>query len=251
MIKVLLCGCNGKMGQVVADIINDIPDMEVAGGIDSKTNTTYEFPVFTSFNDCDLNIDVIIDFSHHSITDDLIDYSIKTTTPAVICTTGLDESQTKKIEDASKKIPLFRSGNMSLGVNLIMDLAKKAAEVLQEAFDIEIIEKHHKRKLDAPSGTAYMIADSINEGLIEKKEYSFGRHGRSAKRQDKEIGIHAIRGGTIVGEHSVIYAGMDELIEIKHTALSRNIFAMGAVKAAKFLFAKENGLYNMSDIINK
>ncbi len=250
MIKVLLCGCNGKMGQVVADIISINPDMEVTAGIDPMENKTCDFPIFSTFNECNVKTDVIIDFSHHSITSDLIDYSLSSNTPAVICTTGLDEDQVDKIEEASKKIPLFRSGNMSLGVNLIMDLAKKAAEVLQETFDIEIIEKHHNRKLDAPSGTAYMIADSINEGLHAKNDYNFGRHGRSAKRKDKEIGIHAIRGGTIVGEHAVIYAGMDELIEIKHTALSRNVFASGAIKAAKFLINKENGLYNMSDIIN-
>lgn len=248
MIKVLLSGCNGKMGQVVANLINNENDMEVVAGIDLSEGNN-DFPVFKSFNDCNIKSDVIIDFSHHSVTTDLINYCIKTKTPAVICTTGLDDSIVQKIKDSSNEIALFRSGNMSLGINLIMDLAQKAAKVLAESFDIEIIEKHHNRKLDAPSGTAYMIADAINEELNNTKNYNFGRYGKSAKRDKSEIGIHAIRGGTIVGEHTVIYAGPDEIIEIKHTAMSRKIFASGAIKAARFIVKKENGLYNMSDIL--
>jgi 4-hydroxy-tetrahydrodipicolinate reductase len=248
LIKVLLSGCNGKMGKVVEDLVNDMEDMEIVAGVDlSKGDKKY--PVYKSFQDCKTEADVIIDFSHYSMTSKLIDYSVKTKTPAVICTTGLDESLIDKIKEASKQVALFRSGNMSLGINLIMDLAKKSAKVLAESFDIEIIEKHHNRKLDAPSGTAYMIADSINEELDNAKEYNFGRYGRTAKREKSEIGIHAVRGGTIVGEHAVIYAGPDEIIEIKHTAMSRTVFASGAVRAAKFLVSKQNGLYNMDHIL--
>ncbi|RKD27316.1 dihydrodipicolinate reductase [Caminicella sporogenes DSM 14501] len=248
MLKVLLSGCNGKMGKVVTELIESENNIEIVAGIDiSKKHN--KFPVFKDFKDCTIKADVIIDFSHHSMMPALIDYSVKTKTPAVICTTGLDEEIIQKIKDASNKVALFKSGNMSLGVNLITKLAQEAAKVLSESFDIEIIEKHHNRKLDAPSGTAYMIADAINETLNNSKEYNFGRYGKSAKRNKNEIGIHAVRGGTIVGEHTVIYAGPDEIIEIKHTAMSRKIFAAGAIKAAKFLANKTSGLYNMSDIL--
>ncbi|MCT4565888.1 MAG: 4-hydroxy-tetrahydrodipicolinate reductase [Maledivibacter sp.] len=249
MIKVLLCGSNGKMGQVLTALIGEDSNMNVVAGIDKNVSDIYDYPVFSHFSDCNVKADVIIDFSHHSMVSDLIDYCVRTKTPAVICTTGLDETIVKKIDDASKAVSLFRSGNMSLGVNLIMDLARKAAKVLKDDFDIEIIEKHHNRKVDAPSGTAYMIAKTINDELEDSKEFSYGRYGRSTKRQKSEIGIHAIRGGTIVGEHTVIYAGSDEIIEIKHSAMSRKVFAAGAVKAAKFLITKENGLYNMDDIL--
>lgn len=249
MIKVLLCGSNGKMGQVLTTLIDEDNNMNVVAGIDKNVSDIYDYPVFSHFSDCNVKADVIIDFSHHSMVSDLIDYCVRTKTPAVICTTGLDETIVKKIDDASKAVSLFRSGNMSLGVNLIMDLARKAAKVLKDDFDIEIIEKHHNRKVDAPSGTAYMIAKTINDELEDSKEFSYGRYGRSTKRQKSEIGIHAIRGGTIVGEHTVIYAGSDEIIEIKHSAMSRKVFAAGAVKAAKFLITKENGLYNMDDIL--
>jgi 4-hydroxy-tetrahydrodipicolinate reductase len=249
LIKVLLCGSNGKMGQVLTALIGEDSNMNVVAGIDKNVSDIYDYPVFSHFSDCNVKADVIIDFSHHSMVSDLIDYCVRTKTPAVICTTGLDETIVKKIDDASKAVSLFRSGNMSLGVNLIMDLARKAAKVLKDDFDIEIIEKHHNRKVDAPSGTAYMIAKTINDELEDSKEFSYGRYGRSTKRQKSEIGIHAIRGGTIVGEHTVIYAGSDEIIEIKHSAMSRKVFAAGAVKAAKFLITKENGLYNMDDIL--
>jgi len=249
LIKVLLCGSNGKMGHVLTSLIAEDTEMDVVAGIDNSEESPFHYPVFTDFNKCSIKADVIIDFSHHSMTSNLIDYCIKTNTPAVICTTGLDEALVEKINNASSKVPLFRSGNMSLGVNLIMDLARKAAKILQDNFDIEIIEKHHNRKVDAPSGTAYMIAEAINDELDGVKDYNYGRYGRSAKRQNSEIGIHAVRGGTMVGEHTVIYAGPDEIIEIKHTAMSRKIFAAGAIKAAKFLLNKENGLYNMDDIL--
>jgi len=250
LIKVLLSGCNGKMGHFIANYVSISNEMEIVAGIDSTEASEYNFPIFTSFKECNVKAEVIIDFSHHSLTNDLINYALKTNTPAVICTTGLDESQEEKILEASKKIAIFRSGNMSLGINLVINLAKKATEVLQNTFDIEIIEKHHNRKVDAPSGTAYMIAEEINETLNNKMNYNFGRYGRSAKRTGEEIGIHAIRGGTIVGEHSVIFAGMDEIIEIKHTALSRNVFAMGAIKAAKYIAQRKSGLFDMNDLLN-
>lgn len=174
----------------------------------------------------------------------------KNNTPIVIATTGLNIEDDKKIEDASKNIPIFKSANMSIGVNLLIDLVKKAALALQDNFDIEIIEKHHNKKVDAPSGTALMIADAINEELDNSMEYKYGREGKSAKREGNEIGIHAIRGGTIPGEHTVIFAGLDEIVEVKHTALSKNIFASGAVKAAKFIVNKENGLYKMENLMN-
>ncbi|SKC43366.1 4-hydroxy-tetrahydrodipicolinate reductase [Maledivibacter halophilus] len=249
MIKVLLCGCNGSMGKVVTDLVNEESQMNIVAGIDKNKNNQYNYPIFSSFDECNIESDVIIDFSHHSMTSDLIDYCVKSKTPAVICTTGLEDTVIEKINSASKEVSLFRSGNMSLGVNLIMDLAKKAAKILKDNFDIEIIEKHHNKKVDAPSGTAYMIADSINEELSNSKDFTFGRHGRSSKRQKSEIGIHAVRGGTIVGEHSVIYAGPDEIIEIKHSAMSKKVFASGAISAAKFLITKEKGLYNMDDIL--
>ncbi len=248
MIKVLLSGCNGKMGKVVENLIANESNMEIVAGIDANPSEN-KYPVFKNFDNCNIKADIIIDFSHHSITSHLIDYCVKTNTPAVICTTGLDDSLMEKIKEASNSVALFKSGNMSLGVNLIIDLAKKASKVLNDSFDIEIIEKHHNRKVDAPSGTAYMIANGINKELNGSKEYVFGRHGKAAKRQENEIGIHAIRGGTIVGEHSIIFAGNDEIIEIKHSAMSRDIFAVGAIKAAKFLITQEKGLYNMDDIL--
>lgn len=249
LIKVILCGSNGKMGHVLTDLISENPEMKVVAGIDYSEACPYNYPVFSDFNKCNVEADIIIDFSHHSVVPALLDYCVKTNIPAVICTTGLDAAIIEEINIASKKVPLFRSGNMSLGINLIMDLAKKATKILADNFDIEIIEKHHNRKVDAPSGTAYMIANAINDELSGSKEYNYGRHGRTAKRQNSEIGIHAVRGGTIVGEHTVIYAGPDEIIEIKHSAMSRKVFASGAITAAKFLISKENGLYNMDDIL--
>jgi 4-hydroxy-tetrahydrodipicolinate reductase len=237
------------MGRVLTEIIDEESNLSIVAGIDKNKTQQYSYPVFSSFSACNIKADVVIDFSHHSMTSNLVDYCIKTKTPAIICTTGLDDATIEKIKDASKEVPIFRSGNMSLGINLIIDLAKKATRLLNDSFDIEIIEKHHNKKVDSPSGTAYMIAQSINEELENRKTFTYGRYGRSTKRQEQEIGIHAIRGGTIVGEHTVIYAGTDEIIEIKHTAMSKKIFASGAIKAAKFLITKKSGLYNMDDLL--
>lgn len=248
-IKVLVSGCNGVMGKHVVEVVNAHEDMIIVGGIDVNTDTDYKFPVFESFEACPLEIDVIIDFSHFSVIDSLLDYSKATKTPAVICTTGLDSTLVERISNLSKTVPLFRSGNMSLGVNLLIDLVKKAVNVLGTTFDIEIIEKHHNRKVDSPSGTALMIADGINSELNNEMSYKHGREGNQSKREPNEIGIHAVRGGTIVGDHSVIFAGLDEIIEVNHTALSRKVFANGAVQAALFIAKKESGLYEMNDIL--
>jgi len=193
--------------------------------------------------------DVIIDFSHHSAIDALLDYSEATGTPAVICTTGLSEAQVARIQTLSATVPLLRSGNMSVGVNLLLDLVARAAQTLYAAYDIEIIEKHHNRKVDAPSGTALMLAQAAKEAVPEHREYTYGRQGTDCKRKPEEIGIHAIRGGTIVGEHSVIFAGNDEIIEISHTAISRGVFAGGAVRAAEFLVNQQPGLYSMKEVL--
>lgn len=251
MLKVILNGCNGAMGRAVTKVVSESLDVEIVAGIDKNTEmyqNSYE--VFNNIFDYKGKADVIIDFSHPSCLDDILSYGKKNNTPMVIATTGLSSEDYKKIESVAKNVPIFKTANMSLGVNLLIDLVKKAALALQENFDIEIIEKHHNKKVDAPSGTALMIADAINEELDNSMEYKYGREGKKAKREEKEIGIHAVRGGTIPGEHTVIFAGLDEILEVKHTALSKNVFASGAVKAAKFIVNKENSLYKMEDLMN-
>lgn len=249
MVNIIICGCSGKMGHTLISLIEERSDARVVAGVDAF-ESNYDFPVFKSFDDCNIDGDVIIDFSHFSVIPSLLEYSVATSTPAVICTTGIDEELANLIDEASKKVALFRSGNMSLGINVLIDLARKAAKILGDDFDIEIIEKHHKRKLDSPSGTAYMIAEEINDELDNTKEYVYGRYGRDAKRKDNEIGIHGVRGGSIVGEHSVLFAGTNEIIEINHSAMSRDVFASGAIKAALFIKDLEPGLYAMNDLIN-
>lgn len=249
IIKVIVYGCNGVMGNFVVEVVNEQPDMKVVAGVDVNSESDYKFPVFSSFEACNTEADVIIDFSHFSVVGSLLDYAETTKTPTVICTTGLDSSLINRINELSKNVALFRSGNMSLGINLITDLIKKAYSVLGNGFDIEIIEKHHNRKVDSPSGTALMLADAINEEANNEFTYQHGREGTNSKREKNEIGIHAVRGGTIVGDHSVIFAGLDEMIEINHTALSRKVFANGSVQAARFLAKKENGLYDMNDVL--
>jgi len=249
IVKVIVSGCNGIMGNYVVNVVAEQEDMEVVAGVDVNTESDYKFPVFSSFESCNIEADVIIDFSHFSVVGSLLDYAEITKTPTVICTTGLDNSLINRIDEMSKKVALFRSGNMSLGVNLLTDLIKKAYSVLGSSFDIEIIEKHHNRKVDAPSGTALMLADAINEEADNKFSYNHGREGTDVKRDKNEIGMHAVRGGTIVGDHSVIFAGLDEIIEINHTALSRKVFANGSVQAARFLASQENGLYDMNAVL--
>lgn len=250
MIKIMLCGCNGKMGNAISKLVEDQNGCEIVCGIDINTAKNFNYPVFDDCTKYQGKADVIIDFSHPSCTNSVLRYAVKTTTPAVIATTGLSKEQISDIEKCSKDVPLFFSANMSLGVNLIINLVSQASKLLQENFDIEIIEKHHNQKIDAPSGTALALADAISDSVDYETEYVYDRHSVRKKRDAKEIGIHAVRGGNIVGEHSVIFAGTDEVVEIKHQATSKEVFAVGAVKAAKFLHNKPNGLYSMSDLIS-
>lgn len=250
MTRILLSGCCGKMGHVVADIISSSPDCEIVGGIDLVLDASLPFPVFSAPGEVNVDADAIIDFSNPSCLIGLLTFAADRKIPAVIATTGLSAEQKNFMYEASKKTAVFFSANMSLGVNLIADLSKKAVSVLEDGFDIEILEAHHNRKLDAPSGTALFLADSINDACREKKEYVYDRHSVRKKRDKREVGIHSVRGGTIVGEHTVIFAGNDEIIEIKHTALSRGIFAEGAVAAAKFICGKQSGMYDMDDLIS-
>ncbi len=250
MINVLLSGCNGKMGQVITRLAENFNELRIAAGSDISNNLNNAYPVFTSLRDCDVDVDVIVDFSNPKAFGGLIDFAQERRIPLIVCTTGLSSEQVQVLKmEVSRNIPVFYSANMSLGVNLLIDLVKKAAKVLEGQFDIEIVEKHHNLKIDAPSGTALAIADAINETLDEKCEYTYDRHSRMKKRGKQEIGIHAVRGGTIVGDHSVIFAGNDEIIEINHTATSKEIFAVGALKAALFLASKQPGLYSMTDLI--
>lgn len=250
MVKVLLSGCGGAMGHMIAKLISEKENVLVAAGVDKYPPKDAGFPVFESYEACDIKCDAIIDFSHPSALTPLLKYAVDKNLPAVLSTTGLSDEQNKEIKTASEKIAIFKSANMSLGVNLVTGLLKQAATFLK-GFDIEIIEKHHNKKVDAPSGTALMLADSINEALGGKKEYNYGRHGTDSKRQKDEIGIHAIRGGTIVGEHQVHFIGPDEIIEIRHTALSKAVFAEGAIHAAEFLAGKPAGMYDMQDMLKK
>jgi len=250
MTKVIMHGCNGKMGQVITSLLEKYNDIEIVAGIDPYVNSNNPYPVFSKPEECTVSADVIIDFSNPIAIDNLINYAIDKKLPIVICTTGFNKEQIELIHNSSKLIPILFSANMSLGVNLLINLAQKAATILSPAnFDIEIIEKHHNQKIDAPSGTALAIADAINETLDNSLEYKYDRSTRRIKRDKKELGIHAVRGGTIVGDHSIIFAGKDEVIELNHSAQSKEIFAVGAINAAKFLSGKEPGLYNMSHLI--
>ena len=251
MTNIILCGCNGNMGKVISRLAIDRDDTTIVAGIDINTDKNFDYPVFSDPKDCNINADVIIDFSHPSVFDAITDYALSTNTPIVIATTGLGDDNLAKIKDISNKIPVFHSANMSLGINLLSELLKKATPILKDDFDIEIIEKHHNKKIDAPSGTALALADCISSVLDYDAEYKYDRHSQRAKRDKKEIGISSIRGGTIVGEHSVIFAGNDEVIEFKHTATSKDVFGIGSLKAAIYLENKEAGLYSMSDLVNE
>lgn len=248
MINIILSGANGKMGQAVAALSKKDPDLKIRAGFDINNIETDTFPVYTAPAEYTGEADCIIDFSHPSAFDGIISYALARKLPVVFATTGLNPEQIAKINEASKTIPVFYSANMSVGVNLIIDLVTRAENVLKDSFDVEIVEKHHHRKVDAPSGTALAIADAIKENSTKDYEYVYDRHAVRQKRAENEIGIHAVRGGTIVGEHTVIFAGNDEIIEIKHTALSRDIFAEGALRAAKFITGKSAGLYKMKDL---
>lgn len=246
MLKILLTGCGGRMGRVVADITKNHSDMMICAGVD-PAGPDCDFPVYSSCYEVLETPDVIIDFSFHAAICDILTYSVEKKIPVVIATTGFTEAELERIADASKSIPVFRSANMSLGVNLICQLAKKAAKFLPD-FDIEIIEKHHNQKVDSPSGTALMIADEICSVVPQEMKYQFGRSGICGKRGPNEIGIHAVRGGTIVGEHEVLFAGPNETVTISHHAASREILANGAVCAARFVVGKDAGHYSMKDL---
>jgi len=243
-------GCNGKMGRVITGLIRDDDAIEIVAGIDTYTGTANDYPVFESIEACDVEADVVIDFSNASAVDHLLDYCAKKKLPVVLCTTGLSEEQLRKVEETAEQTAVLKSANMSLGINLLLKLLQNAAKVLGPAgFDIELVERHHNQKVDAPSGTALALADSVNEALDNQYTYVFDRSQVRQKRGEKEIGISAVRGGTIVGDHEVIFAGADEVIEFKHTAYSKAVFGKGAVEAAKFLAGKKAGKYDMSDVI--
>ena len=251
---IIIHGCSGHMGQVVERMAKNDPEMNIAAGIDINTDIVRDYPVFSSLIEMQENgigqDAVIIDFSSAKAVDALLDFCKNTGMPLVLCTTGLSEEQLGKLEETAKKTAVVKSANMSIGINLIMKLLNEAASALcTNGFDVEIVEKHHNRKLDAPSGTAIMLADAVNSGLETSYEYNFDRSKDRKKREHDEIGIVSVRGGNIVGEHEVIFAGEDEVIEIKHTAFSREIFAKGAIAAAKFLPGKEPGIYNMGNVI--
>ncbi|NLL80498.1 MAG: 4-hydroxy-tetrahydrodipicolinate reductase [Clostridiales bacterium] len=252
MTKVIMHGCNGKMGQVITGIIAADEAVEIVAGIDVSDHIKNTYPVFESIEKCNVEADVIIDFASAKAVDQLLDYCVDRQIPCVLCTTGLSEEQLAHVEEAAKKVAILKSANMSLGINMLLKILKEAAGILAPAgFDIEIVEKHHNLKVDAPSGTALALADSINEELNNEYEYVYDRSQRRERRPKKEIGLSAVRGGTIVGDHDVIFAGTDEVITFSHTAYSKAVFGKGAVQAAKFLKGKPAGHYEMSDVINE
>ena len=250
MTKVIMNGCNGKMGQCITEICKNDSEITIVAGIDVYNGIRNDYPVFPSLNACNVKADVIIDFSNAAAVDELLDYCEKKEMPVVLCTTGLSEEQLAKVDQVAQSAAVLKSANMSLGINTLLELLRKAALVFGPAgFDMEIVEKHHNQKVDAPSGTALALADSMNEALDNAYNYKYDRSQERVKRDKYEIGISAVRGGTIVGEHEVIFAGQDEVIEFKHTAYSKAVFAKGAVEAAKFLAGKPAGRYEMSDVI--
>ncbi len=250
MIRILMHGCNGAMGQAISALVARREDVRIAAGVDIKPEKKYDYPVYGSLDQVKEEVDVVVDFAVASAADRLLDYCCGKGLPLVLCTTGLSETQIGTVSECAERIPILRSANMSLGVNLLLRLVQDAARVLAGAgFDMEIVEKHHNRKLDAPSGTAIALADSMNRAMRGAYHYEYDRHSRRAARDPREIGISAVRGGSIVGEHDVIFAGPDEVVTLSHTAYSRSVFAEGAVEAAVFLAGKPAGLYSMADVI--
>lgn len=250
MINILLHGCNGKMGQAVTNAVCQREDMTIVCGVDPFGSSSYDYPVYKSFDEVSEKVDAIIDFSNPLLIENLCKYADANLIPIVVCTTGLNDQQKNLVDAISKKVAVFSSGNMSLGINLLIELCKKATAVFGDAFDVEIVEKHHNLKLDAPSGTALMIADGISKVRDDDPKYVYDRHAYRMKRSKSEIGIHSVRGGTIVGEHSVIFAGNDEVLTISHQAQSKALFATGALSAAAFVIGCEAGLYDMSDMLS-
>ena len=250
MTRIIMHGCNGRMGQMISGICKEDLEMEIAAGVDREDFGNTPYPVYTDLMACDVKADVMIDFSTAKAVDGVLEYCVAHKMPLALCTTGLSEQQLEKVNQAQKEIAILKSANMSLGINMLFALLKSAAKALAPAgFDIEIVEKHHNQKIDAPSGTAMAIADAINQAMDERYHYVYDRSGVRQKREKTEIGIHAVRGGNIVGEHDVIFAGRDEVVELNHRATSREVFAVGAVKAAKFLAGKPAGLYTMKDVL--
>lgn len=250
MVKVLLSGANGKMGRVIAESISNRDTCEIVCGVDISDSGNHPFPIYKNANSVTEEVDVIIDFSHPSALGDILDFAVQRKIPAVIATTGMCKEHIDLINEAAQSVPVFFTYNMSLGVNLLADLAKRAAAVLSDDFDIEIVEAHHNQKIDAPSGTAIMLADAICDAVPNQNfVFEYDRHSKRVKRQKNEIGFHSIRGGTITGEHEIIFAGTDELVKLSHSAGSKNIFAVGSVNAALFLVGKSEGIYNMTDLI--
>lgn len=248
MTKIILSGANGKMGRVIQNVVSLRDDCEIVAGLDLNTEST-SFPVYANINEITEKADVIIDFSNPVLLDNLLAYSKANKMPLVIATTGYDDNQKAQINDASKECSIFFTYNMSMGINLLANLAKKAVSVLGSDFDIEIIEKHHNQKIDAPSGTALMLADAICEEIDNDMKYEYDRHSKREKRTKNEIGLHAVRGGTIVGEHDIMFCGRDEIITLSHSARSKEIFAVGAVNAAVYMNGKDAGLYDMAELI--
>ena len=249
MTKIIIGGCCGRMGRFVADIVKNRKDCDIVAGIDIIDDSSLGFPVFQSYSEVNVVADVIIDFSNPALLSSTLEYAVNNKVALVLATTGLTDEQIADVENASKSIPVFFSYNYSMGVSLICEISKIAAKVLGNGFDVEIVEAHHNQKLDAPSGTAIMLGNAVKEELPDAY-FEYDRHSKRQKRNGNEIGIHSIRGGTIVGEHSVMFAGNDEIVTISHSARSRAIFATGAVNAAVYLTGKENGMYNMSDLVN-
>lgn len=250
MTRIIMCGCNGAMGRMITGIVKEDQESEIVAGIDMVDNGDTDYPVFSSFEECNVEADAIIDFSTPKILTSILNYSKTNKVPVVLCTTGYSDEQLAEIEAAATETAILKSANMSLGINTLLKLLQDAAKVFAtEGYDVEIVEKHHNLKVDAPSGTALAMADSVNEAMGNQYEYIYDRSQRREKRDKKELGISAVRGGTIVGEHDVIFAGIDEVITFSHTAYSKAVFGKGAVSAAKFLKGKENGRYEMADVI--
>ncbi len=250
MTDIIMSGCNGHMGRMITEIVSRDSDSSIVAGIDINTERRNDYPVFDNISKCDVKADVVIDFSSPAVLDDILRYCVEKKLPLVLCTTGYSKEQIEKINETSKSLAILRSANMSVGINVLAGILKDAAEkFVSSGFDIEIVEKHHRLKKDAPSGTAILLADAVNEGLEEKMEYVYDRSSRNEARPDKEIGFSAIRGGTIPGDHDVIFAGEDEVITFSHRAYSKAVFGKGAVKAAAFLKDKGPGMYSMSDVM--
>lgn len=251
MIKIIMNGCNGHMGKVIGEIVKADSDAQLVAGVDVSAGNA-PFPTFIDINDCDMPADVIIDFSTATAVPNVINYAVSKKIPVVICTTGLSDDTIKLMNKASETIPVFRSANMSLGINLIASILKKYSSVLYDAgFDVEIVERHHNQKIDAPSGTALLLGDAVNESCDNQLEYVYDRSKVREKRCRNQLGYSSVRGGTIVGDHEVIFAGKDEVVELKHSAYSKEVFAVGAVKAAKFVVGKKPGKYDMQDVMSE